>query len=63
MISQSNGLLLNEDRRPYRLKTKAYNHDYSVTVKTCHTADVKPAGGFSMSNSAFSAVTFAMLVL
>ena len=40
VISQSNGLLINVDRRPYRLKTKAYNHDYSATVKTCHTADV-----------------------
>ena len=46
VISQSNGLLINVDRRPYRLKTKAYNHDYSATVKTCHTADVKSAGGF-----------------
>ena len=51
VISQNNGLLINVDRRPYRLKTKAYNHDYSATVKTCHTADVKSAGGFSMSNS------------
>ena len=54
VISQSNGLLINVDRRPYRLKTKAYNHDYSATVKTCHTADVKSAGGFS-----FFAVTSA----
>ena len=30
VISQSNGLLINVDRRPYRLKTKAYNHDYSL---------------------------------
>ena len=30
VISQSNGLLINVDRRPYRLKTKAYNHDYSA---------------------------------
>ena len=59
VISQSNGLLINVDRRPYRLKTKAYNHDYSATVKTCHTADVKSAGGFSMSNSAFFVVTSA----
>ena len=59
VISQSNGLLINVDRRPYRLKTKAYNHDYSATVKTCHTADLKSAGGFSMSNSAFFAVTSA----
>ena len=57
--SQSNGLLINVDRRPYRLKTKAYNHDYSATVKTCHTADVKSAGGFSMLNSAFFVVTSA----
>ena len=59
VISQSNGLLINVDRTPYRLKTIAYNHDYSATVKTCHTADVKSAGGFSMSNSAFFAVTSA----
>ena len=67
MISQSNGLLINVDRGPYRLKLKRQshyiNHDYSATVKTCHTADVKGAGGFSMSNSAFFAGTFAMIVL
>ena len=67
VISQSNGLLINVDRRPYRLKLKRQshynNHDYSATVKTCHTADVKGAGGFSMSNFAFFAVTFARLVL
>ncbi len=61
VISQSNGLLINVDRRPYRLTTKAYYHDY--TVKICHTADVNAAGGFSMSKSAFFAVTFARLVL
>ena len=67
MTSQSNGLLINVDHRPYWLKLKRQshynNHDYSATVKTCHTADVKAAGGFSMSNSAFIAVTFVMLVL
>ena len=71
MISQSNGLLINIDQRPYWLKLKRQshynNHDYSATVKTCHNADVKAAGGFSMSDSAFGpaffAVTFAMLVL
>ena len=47
MISQSNGLLINVDRVPYRLTTKAYYHDYSATVKNCHTADVKAADGFS----------------
>ena len=67
MISQSNGLLINVDRRPYWLNLKRQshynNHDYSASVKTCLTAAVKAAGGFSMSNSAFFAVTFAMLVL
>ena len=67
MISQSNGLLINVDHRRYWLKLKRQshynNHDYSATVKTCHNADVKAAGGFSMSNSAFFAVSFAMLVL
>ena len=47
VISQSNGLLINVDRVPYRLTTKAYYHDYSATVKNCHTADVKAADGFS----------------
>ncbi len=67
VISQSNGLLINVDRRSYRLKLKWQsnynNHDDSATVKTCLTADVKAAGGFSMSNSAFFAVIFLMLVL
>ena len=53
VISQSNGLLTNLGRRPYMLKTKAYNHDYSATVK------LVTAGGFSMSNSAFFTVTSA----
>ena len=67
MISQSNGLLINVDRWPYLLKLKRQshynNHDYSATVKTCHIANVKAAGGFSMSNSEFFALTFPMLVL
>ena len=71
VISQSNWLLINVDNiwylPGYRLKLKRQsnynNHDDSATVKTCHTADVKAAGGFSMSNSEFFAVTFDMLVL
>ena len=51
VISQTNGLLINVDRSVCRLKRKRQshynNHDYSATVKTFHTADVKGAGGFS----------------
>ena len=46
VISQSNG-----PQALCRLKLKRQshynNHDYSATVKTFHTADVKRAGGFS----------------
>ena len=53
VISQSNGPLINVDRRQ-----PINNHAYSATVKTCHTADVKAAVVFSMLNPHCSLALF-----